>query len=71
MEDGPFLKSKKDAQGKLTGFFVCSECGDLFKRNPNSPNEMNQIFAFHAEAVHKKKPSGDVNQAAAHRLKAG
>jgi hypothetical protein len=65
MTDSVVLR-REYANGKPTGFYYCSVCNDLFKPNPENPNEMRTTFEFHVRAAHAaKKPREDVNQAAA------
>jgi hypothetical protein len=60
------LKRHYDENGKPTGLYECSFCGELFKPNPANQGEMRTTFVFHVEAAHKTdKSREDVNQAAA------
>jgi hypothetical protein len=65
------LKRHHDEDGRPTGLYECSICGELFKPNPANQGEMRTTFVIHRETAHKaqKKPREDVNQAAARVVK--
>jgi hypothetical protein len=60
------LEREKDRNGKPTGCYVCSLCGERFKPNPANHGEMRTTFRVHVGAKHSgETPREDVNQAAA------
>ena len=57
----PSLRHHK-AEGKWTGDYYCSVCGQYFKPMLGNPQQLQNEFAEHVKREH---PAEDVNQAAA------
>ncbi len=42
----------KDRNGRLSGYYKCSDCMAEFRPNPNKPGEMGVFFAAHVLVSH-------------------
>jgi len=47
----PWLQPVK-ANGKWTGDYQCSSCGEIFRRNPDNPFEVDDRFRPHIATRH-------------------